>query len=169
MPNPFGLKFGETPGKKVAQYDVKFYCVPEAHPDFKEYSGQWDPDRGLIQVSGVSKVFENDRFGEHSKTVYERVKSQLSLKYGDHHDGEVLFVGSKNEDRKNFIKGIFDSDRRHSSSWASQHGSDLDSSICRIDLEILSSGIDRSWVEIIYSFTDDEDRGPDEIVGLSSL
>ncbi|MCJ2064397.1 hypothetical protein MKK63_16985 [Methylobacterium sp. J-088] len=169
VPNPFGLKFGETPDSKIAEYDIRFYSVPDPHPDFKNYCGKWDPVLGLTSISCTSMIFEKDRFGENSIALYNRIRSQLATKYGQYSESEILFVNSKFNNLKDFVRSILECDRSHSSRWAEQFESILDCEIKEINLEILADGADRSWVKLTYNFVDDEDRGPGEDIGVSSL
>lgn len=169
MPNPFGLAAGQTPDSDVAAYWVNFHEVPKPHPDFKEYSGKWTPEQGLIAIMAYSKLFNEDAAGYSVIRLYDRLKSQLESVYGPSQSAEFIDDDALWSGHDEFIQSILTDERCHFTQWTPEHGSRLDAGIKEINLAIMAESNDAAKVMLRYEFTDDSRAGPGMSVGLSSL
>jgi hypothetical protein len=160
---------GDTPPGEVASYFVTFHAVPNPHPDMKRYRGTWDPKAGLIAVSASSEVFEDDPRARGARSLYERLKRQLSSVYGSCDAVEFLDDGAIWDGENEFVKSLLTEERTHMSVWSEKAGSKLDSGIKEIFLMIGADREESSEVTILYNFVDSMSTGPGEDVGLSSL
>lgn len=169
MPNPFGLKSGETPDSAVASYVVTFHAVPNPHPDMKDYSGLWQPERGLVSVRASSSVFDEDRYGSKALALYDRLKRQLTSVYGSAEAAEFIDDDATWDDNDEYVASIFHEERFHGTIWNEEVGSKLDAGIKKITLMIDAHSNDAASVTILYEFTKGLSFAPGEDVGITSL
>jgi len=169
MPNPFGLTAGQTPNADTAEYWVNFFAVPKPHPDFKEYSGKWTPEQGLVTVAAYSKTFDEDAAGYGARRLYDRLKNQLSSVYGSSRSAEFIEDDALWSDHDEFVRSILTDERCHFTQWSPDHGSRLDAEIKEINLSIVAESDEAAKVMIRYEFTNNALAGPGMSVGLSSL
>jgi len=168
MPNPFGLIAGSTPPRTSGKYFLMFKTVPKPHPELRNYTGTWDPEFGLMDVSANSERFEDDSRGYLSIKLYDSLKRQLNHVYGENTVIEMIDEDSVWNGDAEFIHSIIAGDRSYITKWSHEDGSNLDSGISEIWLSIDPEDSDTGIVRLRYVF----EGGPspeDDGIGLDSL
>lgn len=153
MPNPFGLEAGSTPDAGMADYLVVFHAVPKPHPLFFEYSGNWRPGKGLVEVVAKTKVIEDDESCYQTLKIYDQLKRQLSQVYGAGDVQEYLVHDSIWDGADEFWQSLHSNDRVHATKWDARTGAELDAKINRIYLSVMNGyQHGSSYVFLSYEF-----------------
>tara|TARA_R110002049_G_C8933069_1_gene544325 strand:- start:60 stop:584 length:525 start_codon:yes stop_codon:yes gene_type:complete len=157
MANPFGIEASSTVPSGTATYDVTLHSVPEPHPAFKEYSGIWKPENGLVSITGKSETFRKDPSASEARRIYAEVKHELTQLYGQPFEDEEISDEDWPEDL-GFCSAIENGARSHTCDWdLGTH--DLTDNVQNIMLTIVSDdGDEKSQVWLEYGFPECKDE-----------
>ena len=124
---PFGMEFGwsledlENSGAYVeymnTQQNIKAYLVepPKPHSELPLYLVFIDDEYGLYLIRAVSPAYNS----EYSvRTIFNRLKGQLSSVYGAPEEIDEISLGSDWKGSQNFIKSMLYGDRALAAAWS---------------------------------------------------
>jgi len=155
---PFGTEMGE---QKEKFQDIKpldntgfpgevYYVnrMPKSHSDFEKYILIFGSE-GLAAICAVSQSFINDSYGTQSRNLYDKLKEQLTEKYGAPKSFEQLKYNSIWKEPREFITSIEKHERQHGCEWTGN----LPNNIKRIRIVISASSSSSSAVNLFYTYT----------------
>lgn len=120
---PFGV---DTENFSLANYGCKsvgsptFYeCpdVPNKHPDIDSYIVQYADGVGVCMVKGISVDIRDSVFGDNTMSKIEKIKIQLSSKYGEGSDIRYLRSGSIWNEPEDWMMGLVKDERTFATEW----------------------------------------------------
>ena len=103
---PFGIEMGwaledfEKNGIKTEflfdEYNVSTYLfIPvNSHPDFKEYVVFIDDTDGVYMIMVMNSEVSTSKYGTEIKSLYKKIKDQISSNYGTPDETDFLHYGS---------------------------------------------------------------------------
>jgi hypothetical protein len=119
---PFGLEMGAS----VKELDVagsgfklSLNSVPNPHPLFTNYSIWHSIETGVCRILAISKISENDRYGEDVKSTFSRVRKALEEKYGDAKTVDYLKSGALWKETDEWVMAIRQNERTYAALWES--------------------------------------------------
>lgn len=156
LAGPFGTEMGQKPEAFSGLREIDktaFYTsyatsiVPRKNTLFPDYSLTFGED-GLALVVGVSKEYKNDAYGTQVREDYEKIKKQLTEKYGQPESFDFLKRKSIwNKDRY-FATSLFKKERRLESFWTKNLPDNLES----IHLYATASSPSETSFSLIYEY-----------------
>lgn len=159
---PFGTEMGDAQEKfqglvpiPTSKMPGKIYAVPnlpKKHSTFSTYVLSFG-NNGLAGVFGVSENFTNDGYGIKIKNEYEKIKSQLTEKYGQPQIYEELNSGSIWDNDNEFVISLLKNERAHSCEW----NKNLSDNVSLIRLKILAISSDTTQLAIFYKYKNYDD------------
>ena len=161
MAGPFGLEMGmkTTDFKNIrhCNFDVEnifpeLYTVPivpRPHPMMAEYTCEIAPQNGLFGIYCTSKDIHCGPKGSALKQAFNKLKSQLELKYGKKHiDINRIDNGSPWHKPNDFMMSLCEADRSLVTIWMGA----LPDNLQFIMLYASAKTLDTGHVSIKYSF-----------------
>ena len=156
---PFGTYMGEPvsdfkdlviddqPDPKIAVY--RTHILPKTNSVFEAYLLCFWED-GLSKIAAFGKENEHDGYGATSKNQYNKLREELTKKYGK--PSEIVEIGPKKSAvlgrDEFFVVSLYEKKRMHLSYWNKNLPDDLES----IVLEIKADVGHQSHVELTYEF-----------------
>lgn len=128
LSGPFGLEMGDTIDNLDA-VDSKnpktaLNSVPNPHPLFQHYSIWHSRNIGVCRIVGISKLYENDRYGSKVQSDFDRIKSAMASKYGDGEKIAFLRSGAIWRDLDEFVMSLHQNERTYAHVWEPAKSSD---------------------------------------------
>ena len=158
---PFGLEQGMTldelnvtPSPFAAGKYV-LTDVPKPNPAFDQYIVQIGPQTGLCWIKAISKDVVTNPYGYQLKTSFDKMEGIVERIYGDHLTIDRLVHGSRWDSPFEWMAGLLHEERLLAAFWDRGNGSNLPSELVSIDLVASPVDIDKGYIAIEYSFTNE--------------
>lgn len=153
---PFGTEMGDPPSKfeGLEKYpglsDFLTTTMPKNHSAFSRYALEFTEKNELSRVMALSEAFKNDPAGFRAQSVYSKLKTELSEKYGSPSKvTELLMGGSIWKDPVHFLRGIHAGERKHQCIWENPGADNLE----KIVLMVITSNEKDACVGLAYEYT----------------
>lgn len=139
-------KFSNLTKTREGSYHTK--KMPKEHSLLDEYILNFADD-GLYEVYGITDSINNDAYGIKAKGIYNKLKAQLTEKYGKPICAEKLFHNSIWKDENDFSMSIFKNERVHFCEWSKEK---LKDNLELIKVAIIKRGQYSLAVGIVYKY-----------------
>ena len=126
--------------------------MPKPHPDFEGYAVRTTKKTGICQINATTKTISNDRFGIEARSLFNKIKDQLSSIYGngklsDFHRSGGIWKGSHE-----WVMSIRQNERVYQQVWDAESNANLKDNIKEIIMAINAGSSDASWISLQYRF-----------------
>lgn len=141
---PFGTEMGQTPEqfknlqkieRPTPREDVytiySTTVMPKTNDTFSNYTLLFGKN-GLAKVLASSSSYTNDRYGTKAREEYEKVKKQLTKKYGEPKSYDFLKDGSIWDKDNEFAIAIWKEDRVLASGWVNNLPDNLNNILLKV-------------------------------------
>jgi hypothetical protein len=126
---PFGFKRGMTKAEIIAavgsksvdkdEGDALFLATaPNPHPDFAAYVIFVSPSTGIAKVTGTSRKFQTNSFGESIQEKFKDFATALDSSYGQAKIYDYLKVGSIWDQPQEWMMGLLKEERTLVAYWS---------------------------------------------------
>jgi len=159
---PFGLVRGLSleqlgTSQQLEPGKYKLNSVPKPHSSFESYIVQVGPHAGLCWIKAIGKDVRTSGFGIELKSAFDDMRSRLESTYGRPELYDRLLPEANWDEPKYFMMSLLKKERLLASVWKSLSGSSAGDSLKSVGLIASASGIDRGFLSIEYSFTNEDE------------
>jgi hypothetical protein len=173
MTAPFGIAFysrlEDLANVQKMQFGIYSVEPPSPHPLFTTYLVRATSSLGIVWIKGIGPDIENDAFGNATITAVDRVKDQVSLRYGTPEKLEGLLPGSTWEDPQYWTAGLASNERVYAYSWKRPEIDSLPEDIASVFVSALARDFSTTAVILEYSSTKITDADAEEEKEMSNL
>lgn len=146
--------FGIEIGQSLSELDVEaegsnptLSSVPNPHPDFRTYSVMATENTGVCVIIGISKLYENDRYGVTIRNDFDKFTEALSQKYGVAELIDQRKVGGIYDEADDWVMSIRQNELVFAATWDSPNDApDLD----YLELRIFAIKSHTTVMKIMY-------------------
>lgn len=120
MVAPFGLHFGDAPPEAFSDLDSYTFVsssVPSPHPDFVTYLVASAEGVGVAKIIANSEPIDGDEYGDVTRSLFEKLRAQLTTKYGEPELFDFLKVDSIWSEPRDWANAIRNRERFLSARW----------------------------------------------------
>lgn len=121
MTAPFGISFHADVHSFniISELGQGKYIIeaPTPHPSFVTYVVQATPEHGVVWIKGLSADLSGDQFGNATRSLVDRIASQLESKYGRAEKTDLLFDGSIWDEPRDWMSGLSENQRMYFYVW----------------------------------------------------
>lgn len=126
--------------------------VPKPHSEFLGYSAFATPETGVCKVLGISKQYENDRYGADVRRAYSTLHGALEGIYGAHINFDFIKYGALWDDADEWVMSIRQNERFYSDFWNEESEANLSEGLLSISLKVKAASSDTSYILLTYEF-----------------
>ena len=138
--------------KEIAPSKYSSVNAPIKSSLFESYVYQFGGD-GLCYVKGIGPNITTNVYGSSLKSEYDRIKTAMVDKYGSTYtNGEFLLPGSIWDEADDFMMGLLQKDRFHSSIWDIEKGAVLPDNLDTIYVGVAALRRDTGYLAIEYYY-----------------
>ena len=152
---PFGIEMGtpldkfemESPGPKAI-----LKSVPKPHPAFETYGVWASKGSGTCLIMGLSKTYDNDRYGAAVQSDFAKFADALAERYGTKASADFLKPGALWKEPNEWVMSIYQNERLFGTEWSNPNEKGNGGDLLDVNMELFASGSDSAQIKLQYRF-----------------
>ena len=136
----------------VMEVDKDVYActdAPKPHPAFELYLPSHDDGLGVLKVRAIGKTLKNDSYGHQARAEIERIKDQLTAKYGE---PTSHYGGSYSHDPQDWLLKIYQNEWVYDYYWFQHIGYKQVGNVYAIGLKVRAVNYSDSRIHLDFEY-----------------